>query len=155
MLKTGRILLSSHGTTGARAADTAALELCRGAGGIVFHLTVVPDLWRGMMGDDWLNNVATRDVYCKHIESQLGQEISQHRQTLEPRVVAQGARYETKVVLGKPVDCLLDFAAEINPDLVIIGSPRPAGAQGLHSRMQVEKLLRALGAPLLIVPYPR
>jgi nucleotide-binding universal stress UspA family protein len=154
-LKLDRILLASHGTTGARAAEEMTLELCRNPGAVVFHLTVVPDLWRGMMGDDWLNNVSTRDVYCKHIESQLGTEIDRHRKELEPRVLAHGARYRAKVTIGKPAECLLDFAAEVRPDLVIIGSPRPPGTPGLRSRMQVEKLVKTLAAPLLISPYPR
>ena len=47
-----RILLASHGTAGARAADRAALEFCREPGAALYHLTVVPDLWLGMMGDE-------------------------------------------------------------------------------------------------------
>jgi 2-isopropylmalate synthase len=42
----------------------------------------------------------------------------------------------------------------IKPELVVIGSPRPAGVRGLRSRMQMETLVRALTVPLLIVPYP-
>ncbi len=155
MLQAARILLASHGTPGARAAERVALELCRGAGAVVFHLTVVPDLWRGMMGDDWLSNASTRDAYCKHLESQLGNEIDQHRQTLEPEVISAGARYEARIAIGKPAECLLEFAAQVNPELVVIGSPRPPGAPGLRSRMQAEKLIKSLAAPLLIVPYPR
>ena len=154
MLQPQRILLASHGTTGARAADEVALALAT-PGGTLFHLTVVPDFWRGMMGDDWLNNVATRDDFCRHVETQLGREIERHRQDLEPRVRAAGARYAARVVLGKPADCLLDFAAETDPELVVIGSPRRRGVPGLRSRMRVEGLVNGLAAPLLVVPYPR
>jgi hypothetical protein len=53
------ILLASHGTAGARAAEAAALDRC--AGGATLHqLVVVPDLWKGMLGDDWLNNAVTQ-----------------------------------------------------------------------------------------------
>lgn len=148
------ILLASHGTIGARAAERMALSLC-GAGVTVLHLTVVPDLWRGMMGDDWLNNVSTRDVYCKHIESELGREIDQNRSRLEPEVTALGARYEASIRLGKPADCLLALAAETNPDVVIMGSPRPPKVPGLRSRMQPELLVHGLAATLLIAPYPK
>lgn len=154
MLKPNLILLASHGTTGACAAERMALSLC-GPGTTLLHLTVVPDLWRGMMGDDWLNNVSTRDVYCKHIETELGREIDQHRSRLEPEVTALGARYEASIRLGKPAECLLSFAAETSPDVVIIGSPRPPRIPGLRSRMQPELLVRGLTATLLIVPYPK
>lgn len=154
-LESGRILLASHGTAGSRAAEQAALDLCREPGVDLFHLTVVPDFWRGMMGDDWLNNVSTRDAYCKHLESELAREIEQHRQAIEPQAALRGAHYHPRVVIGKPAECLLDLAAEINPDLIVIGSPRPPGTGGLHSRMEIEKLLKRLAASLLIVPYPR
>ena len=58
------------------------------------------------------------------------------------------------IVLGKPAECLLEAAAMLNPDLVVIGSPRPAGVRGLRSRMQLETLVRGLAVPLLIAPYP-
>ncbi|HWI14063.1 MAG TPA: universal stress protein [Burkholderiales bacterium] len=154
MLDVRRILLASHGTAGALAADEAALGLCGGAGASLFHLTIVPDLWRGMMGDDWLNNAATRDVYCKHVESELGREIEAHRQALEPRAASHGVSYRSRVMLGKPAECLLAYAAEVSPDMVVIGSPRPRGTAGLRSRMDVEKLVAGLCVPLLIVPYP-
>jgi hypothetical protein len=110
VLEPRRILLASHGTPGARAADDIALGLV-GPGATLFHLTVVPDFWRGMMGDDWLNNVATREAYCSHVETQLAREIECHRQDLEPRVLATGACYQSRVVIGKPADCLIVFAA--------------------------------------------
>jgi nucleotide-binding universal stress UspA family protein len=154
MFQPQRILLASHGTPGARAADSIILTLAT-AGTTIFHLTVVPDFWRGMMGDDWLSNVATREAYCSHVETQLGREIERHREDLEPRVLATGACYVARVVLGKPADCLLAFAVETDPQLVVIGSPRRRGMPGLRSRMQVEGLTRGLAAPLLVVPYPR
>lgn len=154
MLTPARLLLASHGTTGARAAEKMALDLCR-AGTELFHLIVVPDLWGGMMGDDWLNNASTRAAYGKYVEAQLAREIEQHREMLGQEIKTRGVRCHTKVLLGKPELCLIEHAAEIKPDLVVIGSPRPAGTSGLRSRMQLEKLVRALAVPLLIVPYPK
>ena len=58
----------------ARAAERAALHLAT-AGATIYHLVVVPDLWKGMMGDDWLNNASTRDIYGRHVENQLAREI--------------------------------------------------------------------------------
>jgi nucleotide-binding universal stress UspA family protein len=153
MLPSQRILLASHGTAGARAAENVALALAT-PGAVLFHLTVVPDLWRGMMGDDWLNNVSTREAYCSHIETLLGGEIERHRLELEPRVLATGAAYTARIVLGRPAHCVLAYAAETHPQLVVIGSPRRRGMSGLHSRMQVEALINGLAAPLLVVPYP-
>jgi nucleotide-binding universal stress UspA family protein len=154
LLKTDHILLASHGTPGGRAADAVAISLCT-PDSELFHLTVVPDLWRGMMGDDWLSNASTRDDYGKHVESELAREIEEHRRDVEAAITARGARYRVRAVIGKPAACLIACAAEVRPDLVVIGSPRPPGSPGLRSRMLVDELVKALSAPLLVVPYPR
>jgi nucleotide-binding universal stress UspA family protein len=154
MLKADRVLLASHGTPGARAAERMALALAVPTA-TIYHLVVVPDFWKGMMGDDWLNNASTRAAYGRHVESQLAREIEEHRAALEQEIRASGRRYERHVVLGKPDEALLDYAAAIEPDLVVIGTRRPAGAPGLRSRMRLEKLTEALNAPLLVVPHPR
>ena len=153
-MKAGRLLLASHGTTGARAADRAALKLCQTPGTEIIHLTVVPDLWYGMMGDDWLNNVSTRDAYCRHVESQLEREIAAHRDTLESLAAARHASYRAEVIIGAPTECLLTYAKKLGPDLVVVGSRRPRGTPGLRSRIDMDRLLARLAPPLLVVPYP-
>jgi nucleotide-binding universal stress UspA family protein len=118
------------------------------------QLVVVPDLWKGMMGDDWLNNASTRDAYGRHVEQQLEREIEEEVARVRAQAAAAGLRYERRVVLGKPAECLLEAAAMLKPDLVVIGSPRPARTRGLRSRMQLETLVRGLAVPLMIVPHP-
>lgn len=153
MLEPKRILLASHGTPGARAADRMVLSMC-GPDSALFHLVVVPDFWKGMMGDDWLNNASTREVYAKYVESELAREIDLHLQSLEKDIHEKSIRYESKIVLGKPAECVIEYARKIGPDLVVIGSPRPKGSPGLRSRMNVEQLVAGLKVPLLVVPYP-
>ena len=130
-----------------------ALELAV-HGGRLSQLVVVPDFWMGMMGDDWLNNAATRDAYGRHVERQLEREIDEEVARVRGHAGEMRLRYERRVVLGKPAECLLEAAAMLKPALVVIGSPRPAGVRGLRSRMQMEKLLRGLAVPLLVAPYP-
>lgn len=148
------ILIASHGTPGAQAAEQAALDWCR-AGGRLSHLLVVPDLWRGMMGDDWLNNASTRDTYGKYVESELQREIDLHVARIRAQAAAAGIAYECRIMLGKPTECLLEYGRETTPALVVIGAPRPKGQLGLRSRMHPERLGGALTAPLLVIPYPR
>jgi nucleotide-binding universal stress UspA family protein len=118
------------------------------------QLVVVPDFWKGMMGDDWLNNATTRDAYGRHVERQLEREIEAEVARVRSEAHVRGLRYERRVVLGKPAECLLEAAAMLKPDLVVIGSPRPAGVRGLRSRLHLETLVRALAVPLLIAPHP-
>jgi nucleotide-binding universal stress UspA family protein len=118
------------------------------------QLVVVPDFWKGMMGDDWLNNATTRDANGRHVEHQLEREIEAEVARVRAQAHERGLRYERRVVLGKPAECLLEAAAMLRPDLVVIGSRRPAGVRGLRSRMQLEVLVRGLAVPLLIAPRP-
>ncbi len=147
------ILLASHGTAGAQAAERLAVSLCA-ANGQIHHLLVVPDLWKGMMGDDWLNNGITRDRYGRYLESELGREVDEHCKRMEALADRNGLRYSLQVVQGKPDKCLLDACQNADYDLVVMGSPRPKGISGLRSRMTLEPLVRGLAIPLLIAPYP-
>jgi nucleotide-binding universal stress UspA family protein len=147
------ILLASHGTDGAQAAERMATALCAEHGHI-HHLYVVPDLWKGMMGDDWLNNRITRDRYGRYLESELGREIDEHCSRVQGQAKERGIRYTSEIMLGKPDQCLVRVSQNASYDLVIMGSPRPKGVPGLRSRMSLEPLVRGLAIPLLIAPYP-
>lgn len=150
---TGRVLLASHGTDGARAAERMAFGLCRN-GGQLHHLIVVPELWKGMTGDDWLNNGWTRDRFRNYLESELEGEIREHVKRVSDEAVERGVEYSAEVVVGDLDACLIKASGETKYDLVVIGSPRPKGTPGIRSRMKTEPLARALTSPLLIVPYP-
>jgi len=152
-MKMNNILLSSHGTEGAQAAERMAINLSSRQT-TLHHLIVVPDLWKGMMGDDWLNNGISRDRYARYLESELGREVEEHCQRVQTQAEGKGVRYRKTVVLGKPNDCLLSNCCEADYDLVVMGSPRPRGKPGIRSRMATEPLARSLTVPLLIVPYP-
>jgi hypothetical protein len=147
------ILLASHGTRGAQAAELLALSLCR-PGGTLHHLWVVPELWRGMLGDDWLNSARTRIAFGEYLEGELAREVDQHQERLTRLTAERGLRYRPEMRQGDPAECLLGLLAERSHELLVIGSPRPKGEPGLRSRLALEPLIRALRAPLLIAPYP-
>ena len=147
------ILLASHGTPGARAAECAALDLCA-ADGRVHHLVVVPDFWKGMLGDDWLNNAAVHLRFGRYVENQLEREIVEHAAQVEAETKRRDLGYSCETRLGKSAECLIAVAAAGEYDLVVVGSPRPKGMPGYRSRLAVETLVKALKTPLLVVPHP-
>jgi len=147
------ILLSSHGTEGAMAAEKMALSLCD-KGAKIHHLIVVPTLWEGMTGDDWLNNGSTRDTFRRYLETELGREVDEHCERVSLAADEHELKYSKTIVFGEPDECLLDASKNDNYDLVIMGSPRPKGIKGIRSRMSLEPLAKLLSIPLLMVPYP-
>lgn len=147
------VLLASHNTEGARAAERMVWQLCT-EDSTVHHLVVVPSLWKGMTGDDWLNNGSTRDRFRSYLENELESEVREHISRMETEAEQQSINYSVEVMVGEPGECLASASQSQPYDLIVMGSPRPKGKQGIRSRMRTERLTHSLQAPLLIVPYP-
>ena len=147
-----KILLASHGTPGARAAERAALEMAAAEDVEVVHLYVVPEFWRGMRGDDWLNNAATQETFGNYVEGELAREARDEVERLAADARAAGVTLSSRAMFGAPADCLLKAAREERPDMVVMGMPRPKGESGYSSRMKLDPLVRGLDVRLLIVP---
>lgn len=153
-MKIGKIILASHGTPGARAAEGVVLDLCAETGAALHQLFVVPDFWKGMMGDDWLNNAVTQARFGNYVENELALEAAKEVGRLAERAAAAGIAWSEEIRIGKPASCLLAACARDTYDLAVIGSPRPRGSPGLRSRMDSVLLTRSLTIPLLTVPHP-
>ncbi len=147
-------LLASHGTLGAIAAEAAALDLCTATGASLHRLLVVPDFWKGMMGDDWLNNAVTQARFGSYVENQLVRESAEDIGRSTEDAEKKGVDFDFTITFGKPCDCLLEAAAKKDYDLIVIGSPRPKGTDGYRSRMALDPLVRALKTRLMIIPHP-
>ncbi len=154
MKKNANILLASHGTPGAKAAEAAALELCAQNGGAIDHLNVIPDFWKGMMGDDWLNNAVTQARFGKYVENQLAREVAEEADRLDREASIKGVACSHDFIFGKPAECLIEKVEKGDYDLIVIGSLRPKGAEGYRSRMKLDVLLRAVKIPVLVIPHP-
>ena len=146
------IILASHGTTSAQAAEKAAIAAAKHTQSKIVHLYVVPDFWRGMRGDDWLNNASTQKRFGDYIEDELAKEAKQQVERLTALAEESGVAITTRAMFGKPADCLIKLCQEENPTRIFIGTPRPKGEQGYNSRMKLEQVVRALTCPMTIVP---
>lgn len=147
------ILLASHGSEGALAAEQKALSYCA-EGVSLKHLVVVPEFWEGMRGDDWLNNAATRNTFQDYMDSELEKEVRENLLRVQTAVEASGADYDYKVMKGEPDKCLLALVDELDCDQVILGGLRPKGVTGLRSRMLTDKVLRELDVAMEVLPWP-
>jgi nucleotide-binding universal stress UspA family protein len=145
-----RLLLAHHGTEGGEHAARLAWRLAVPGETSVIHLYVVPEFWSGMQGDDWLNNAWTRDAFAAHLEGQLEAEAKAQLRSVADECSARGLGCESVLRVGDPTRCLVEVAAEKGVDLVVIGPPRPKGAPGYRCRVDLDKLARALKAPLVI-----
>ncbi len=147
------ILLASHGTAGAQAAERKVFEIYA-RDTRVTHLLVVPEFWQYMLGDDWLSSSSTRKQFGDYLEAELDNEVNQHIERIHSQFMRLGVQATHKVVSGSPEKCLINACRESIFDLVVMGSPRPRGMPGLSSRMATKAVSSRLTAPLLQVPYP-
>ena len=154
MKKFKYVLLASHGSEGALAAESAALAICDNQATIK-HLIVVPELWKGMMGDDWLNNGESRDRFGRYLESELGREVDEHCDRIRQQVEAHHFLYSSEIVVGDPEKCLVSACNAANYDVVVTGSPRPKGKPGLRSRMVTDNVIKDVKTGIFIAPYPQ
>lgn len=145
-----RLLLASHGTEGARLAESLAFRFASPGRTLVLHLYVVPEFWSGMQGDDWLNNAWTRDAFATHVERELATEADGHMSAVAAACAARGIKCGSVLRVGDPAECLAALAQERAADLVVIGPPRVRGAPGYRSRMNLETLVRKLRVPLVV-----
>jgi nucleotide-binding universal stress UspA family protein len=144
------LLLCHHGTPGAAAAEALAGTVAAPGVTSVVHLLVVPELWAGMQGDDWLNNASTRDAFGSYVENMLENDARRELAAVEARCLERGLGYRSVLRFGEPAQIAVAVAGEAGANLVVIGPPRRKGEEGLRSRMDLETLVRGLRCPLMI-----
>jgi len=149
-----KILLASHNSTGAKAAESLAIQTAELTHARIKHLIIVPEFWQWMTGDDWLNNAHTQKEYGNYVESELEREIIEHIERLKPIMLEKNIEYSYQLAKGAPDKMLLQQVEKEDYDLVVIGSPRPKGVDGLNSKLLSKSLPSQINIPLLIAPYP-
>lgn len=153
MLNTQILLLGHHGTEGAQLAEKTAFDLAIPEKTLIVHLLVVPDLWEGMQGDDWLNNASTRDDFGSYVEGLLEKDAAEQLRALEARCTDNKLAYKSVLRMGDPTECFVEVASQEQATLAIIGPLRPKGMLGYRSGMKLETLVRKLRMPLIIANY--
>jgi hypothetical protein len=107
-----------------------------------------------MTGDGWRINAATEHEFCDYLESQIERETLAYLRLVARVAARRGIVYSASSECGPLVACLAATAAAGDYQAVVIGSPRPRGISGLRSRLDVDKLMRVLGIPLIVIPHP-
>lgn len=150
MIAPATLLLCHHGTAGAARGAALAFDLAEPGRSLVVHCLVVPDLWAGMQGDDWLNNASTRDDFADYVEGVLERDAAAQIAAVAAACGERRLGYRSVLRVGDPAKCAVDIAGEVAAEMVVIGPPRPKGEAGLRSRMELETLVRGLRCPLLV-----
>lgn len=153
------ILLCTHGTSGARLAETFVFETLAADPDLkVSVLTVLDEDWRAMTGDDWLNSSKTHATFLDHVEEQVSEEIALEWERIKKSYPkAQGAQFFQRT--GNIAQTITRSASELKCDLIAIGpyQKRPGlfsgrESKGLQDRLKNKEFHPLLPCPLLVVP---
>jgi nucleotide-binding universal stress UspA family protein len=153
------VLLCTHGTEGARKAETFIFKLLDADSDLkVSVLTVLDEDWRDMTGDDWLNSSKTHTAFLDHVEAQVTEEITQDWQRIKDTYsCASQAVFIQRT--GSIEKTIAKIAKELGCDLIAIGPYQKRQSfftarmeNGLRARMQNKTFHPLLPCPLLIAP---
>ncbi len=153
------ILLCTHGTDGAKKAETFIFEKLKADPRLnVTVLTVLDEDWRQMTGDDWLNSSKTHTTFLDHVENQMNEEIAEEWLRITTAYpIAEQAKFLQRT--GNIAETITRTAQELGCDLIVIGPWQKSKKFSIHSTrvglkatLKNKELHPLLPCPLLIAP---
>ena len=148
-----RILLASHGSRGAIAAEQAAIYACKHQDQI-HHLYVVPSWWADMTGDDWLNNGVSRNRFRHYLENELSNDSQETISRIKRACANKHIEYSLSMIVGNSEKTLHQIASDCVYNHIFIGEMRPRHTSGLNDRMLTRKNRQTFQHVLNIIPHP-
>jgi nucleotide-binding universal stress UspA family protein len=144
------ILLTTHGTPGARKAEVLAREWADRYGAKVTILSIINEAWGDMTCDDWLNTSTTRNTFGSYVAGEISREIGTLWDRL--RQEFQGVDIDFLSKAGKLEDVLAEAAREVDADVVIMGAWQQEQAPGFKDRFENRRLHPQMPCPLVVAP---
>lgn len=144
------ILLTTHGTPGARKAEVLAREWADRYGAKVTILSIINEAWGDMTCDDWLNTSTTRNTFGSYVAGEISREIGTLWDRL--RQEFQGVDIDFLSKAGKLEEVLVEAAREVDADVVIMGAWQQEQAPGFKDRFENRRLHPQMPCPLVVAP---
>ncbi|MGX9364866.1 universal stress protein [Desulfoplanes sp. PS50] len=144
------ILLTTHGTPGARKAEVLAREWADRYGAKVTILSIINEAWGDMTCDDWLNTSTTRNTFGSYVAGEISREIGMLWDRL--RQEFQGVDIDFLSKAGKLEEVLAEAAREVDADVVIMGAWQHEQAPGFKDRFENRRLHPQMPCPLVVAP---
>ncbi len=144
------ILLATHGTPGARKAETLARQWADTYDAKVTVLSIINEAWGDMTCDDWLNTSTTRNNFASYVSGEIASEI----QAVWDRVREDfdGVDIEFISKGGKLDNVLAEAAEKVGADVVIMGAWQKVQAPGFRDRFENKRLHPQMPCPMVVAP---
>lgn len=134
-----RILHPTDGSTGSAHVTLQAIDLAEQYGATVHGINVVDSDVSALLGSD---------------SDTLEQQGENAVKSVENMADAHGVEIETKVLGGDPAEAILDYAEEIDADIIVSGTHGRSGVKRQLLGSVAERLVRHASMPVMTVQLP-
>jgi len=143
-----RILIATHGTEGAKKAESYAIGLAREFGAEIHGLYVIHKDLGCLVGIEWLHNSHVRMEFYRHAESEFNRRAEEVLEAFRER--ATGIEVTPAIRVGDPVEVIADEARNKGADLIIIGGSSNGRSEEYKAKVSLKKLSKIAPCPVLI-----
>lgn len=147
-----RILIATHGTEGAKKAESYAIKLAGVLGAELHGLYVIHKGWGSLVGIEWLHSSEKRMEFYRYAESELYRMADVALTGFVQRAEAHGLNVKSSVRVGDPGDVIAEEAGALGADIVIIGSSNNnVRSEEYKARISLKRLMKLAPCPVLVV----
>lgn len=134
-----RILHPTDGSTGSAHVTLQAIDLAEQYGATIYGLNVVDSDVNALLGTD---------------SDTLEQRGRDAVESVEKMADAHGVEVETEVLDGDPAETILDYAEEVDADIIVSGTHGRSGVKRQLLGSVAERLVRHASMPVMTVQLP-
>lgn len=144
-----RILIATHGTEGAKKAESYAIGLARQSGAELHGLYVIHKDWSSLVGIEWLHSSERRMEFYRYAESQFNIRAEEVLKAFAER--AKEIKVATSVKVGNPAVVIAEEAMERHADIIVVGGNSDVRSEEYKARISLKKLMKLVPCPVLVV----
>ena len=146
-----KILVATHGTEGAKKAETCGIELSKTFCTELYGLYVIPSSWAEIAGIEWLHSSKVRMEFYKHMETELNRRAKEVIDEFTRKALNYQITVIPLVKVGKPELIIIDESKKNNIDLLILGRRIKSKSEEYKYTISFKKLEKTLTCPILLI----
>lgn len=143
-----RILVATHGTDGAKNAESYAIGLAMELGAELHGLYVINKDWGSLVGIEWLHSSDVRMEFYRYAETEFYLRAKEVLDAL--REDAGGMEITTAIKVGELTEVIADEARNKDVNLIIIGSGSNKRSEEYKAKISLKKLFKLAPCPVLV-----
>jgi nucleotide-binding universal stress UspA family protein len=143
-----RILVATHGTEGAKKAESYAIGLAREFGSELHGLYVIHKDLSSLVGIEWLHSSHVRMDFYRYAESEFYLRAKEVLDAFGEH--ARGMEVTTAVKVGEPTEVIADEARDKGVDLIVIGGSSNGRSEEYKAKVSLKRLVKLAPCPVLV-----